>query len=69
MLLSRFKTGQAVQIKKSQSKKDKHMNELNQTLEKLEYTPPKLEQQPQFISITGASFPFGTVLGQEGDGE
>ena len=37
--------------------------------EKLEYQAPKLEQQPQFISITGASFPFGTVLGQEGDDE
>ncbi len=43
------------------------MNEPLEIPQKLEYTAPKLEQQPQFVTITGASFPFGTVLGQEGD--
>ncbi|MEY4531389.1 MAG: hypothetical protein RLZZ156_2110 [Deinococcota bacterium] len=45
------------------------MNEIIEVSKKLEYQAPKLEQQPQFISLTGASFPFGTVLGQEGDGQ
>ena len=45
------------------------MKETIETPKKLEYQAPKLEQQPQFISITGASFPFGTVSGQEGDGK
>ncbi len=45
------------------------MNEIIEVPKKLEYQAPKLEQQPQFISLTGASFPFGTVLGQEGDGK
>jgi hypothetical protein len=69
MLLSRFKTGQAVQIKNPKVKRKTIMNEPNQAPEKLEYTAPKLEQQPQFISITGASFPFGTVSGKDGGGE
>jgi hypothetical protein len=45
------------------------MSEPLETLQKLEYTAPTLEQHPSFVSITGASFPFGSVLGEEGDGE
>jgi hypothetical protein len=38
-----------------------NMNEPSKTPEKSEYTTPKLEQHPSFCSVTGASFPFGTV--------
>lgn len=45
------------------------MNETLQTPSKTQYTAPTLEQHPGFITITGASFPFGTVLSEDGDGE
>jgi hypothetical protein len=58
-----------VQIANPRFRKEIYMNETIETPKKLEYSTPTLEQQPQFISITGASFPFGSVLGEEGDGE
>jgi hypothetical protein len=45
------------------------MKEPYPTPPKTPYTPPRLEQHPSFVTITGASFPFGTVLTQEGESE
>lgn len=45
------------------------MNETLQTPSKTQYTTPTLEQHLSFMTITGASFPFGTVLSEDGEGE
>jgi hypothetical protein len=44
------------------------MNQTAQPPQKLEYTPPRLEQHPSFNSVTGASFPFGTLRVPEPQG-
>ena len=40
-----------------------------QAPQKLEYSPPRLEQHPSFNSVTGASFPFGTLQVPEPQGD
>lgn len=64
-----FWHGQAAEPYKNQSRKETHMKEPYPTPPKPPYTPPRLEQHPSFVTITGASFPFGTVLTQEGESE
>ena len=42
------------------------MNDLEQPQQKVEYTPPKLEQHA-YALVTGASLPIGTTVLQDED--